>query len=69
MKETTWPAHGPLLAPSVACAHRVVLVESKAVDTAVPRFVHETRFRFQLANYQESSSFELTETGAVFGYE
>jgi RHS repeat-associated protein len=50
-------------------AHRVVLVETKTVDTAVPGFVPETRFRFQLANYQESSSFELTETGAVFGYE
>jgi RHS repeat-associated protein len=50
-------------------AHRVVLVETKTVDTAVPGFVAETRFRYQLANYQESSSFELTETGAVFGYE
>jgi YD repeat-containing protein len=49
-------------------AHRVVLVETKTVDTAVRGGVPETSFRFQLANYQESSSFELTEPGAVFGY-
>jgi RHS repeat-associated protein len=48
---------------------RVALIETKTVDTSVPRFTPVPRVRHQVENHLGSSSMEIDSTGGVIGSE
>ncbi|WP_272459347.1 RHS repeat-associated core domain-containing protein [Polyangium jinanense] len=50
-------------------AQRVVLAETKTVDTSVPNLVVSSRVRYQLGNHLGSAALELDEAGLVISYE
>jgi RHS repeat-associated protein len=50
-------------------AGRVLMVETKTIDTTIPAFTPVTRWRFQLSNHLGSASLEVSEAAAVISYE